>query len=230
MKGAKIKVSVIMPAYNEGKNLQAAAAGVLKQRVGELVIVDDGSTDSTLEVAKRLSRGDPRVRIVSYHPNRGKGYAMRSGARAASNSALVFIDSDSQFDASYVGKMAAALDGADMVVGYRDPESIPPSRRLANAFARVMVFIATGKTVRDVLSGFRAIRKQDFDALKPREDRFEIESELSLKALKRRFRIRHVSVPVVYHGGANKLRARHSIRISIYLIKGVLKCWSGYYA
>ncbi|MBI4214462.1 glycosyltransferase family 2 protein [archaeon] len=225
-----MKLSVVMPAFNEEQGIRSAVRQVLSQPVSELLVVDDGSTDNTLESVKKLAIRKKRVKVISYSQNRGKGFALRKGASAAAYGALVFMDSDMQFGASQILRLAKRLRNGEMVVGCRDVHSMPLSRRVANAFAKLVVFAATGKLVKDVLSGFRAISKHDFQALRVKEDKFEIESELTLKALKNGLTIRSVPVSVSYKAGNNKLGSVHALKITVYLLKSMVKCWCGIYA
>ena len=120
-----MKASVILPAYNEEKNI----GNVIKKIPDEyeIIVVDDGSKDDTLDVAKKL--GCVCIRL---NKNYGKGFACRTGAKIASNKNIVFMDSDGQLNAWEIPKMISALKTCDLVVGTRNMKSIPTQRKISN--------------------------------------------------------------------------------------------------
>jgi len=104
-------VSVIMPAYNAEAYLGRAAESVLSQTFTdlELLIVDDGSSDRTVEVARRLADRDRRVRVLQ-QSNAGPGPARNTGFGAAAGRLLAFLDSDDEWDATFLAEHVAILD------------------------------------------------------------------------------------------------------------------------
>src|SRR5580765_1554293 len=114
-------VSVIMPAYNAERYLGAAAESVLRQSFAdlELLIVDDGSTDGTADVARAFAARDPRVRVLQ-QANAGPGPARNHGFRAAAGRLFAFLDSDDAWDETFLGEHVAVLDARpeiDVLVG-----------------------------------------------------------------------------------------------------------------
>jgi len=120
-----IDLSVIVPAYNEEANIGRSAAGVVEYlkagaRSWELLVVDDGSTDSTLALAERLAAAEPRVRVLSHTPNHGKGFAVREGMLAAEGAVRLFLDADYSTPIEEFEKLAPRFaDGADIAIGSR---------------------------------------------------------------------------------------------------------------
>ncbi|HLO52423.1 MAG TPA: glycosyltransferase [Kamptonema sp.] len=106
------KVSIDIPAYNREKYLGMAVRSVLDQtyRDFELIIVDDGSTDATLEIAQQFAREDDRVRVLTDKVNRGAAYALKTGFAAARGEYVGQVDSDDLLEALAVEKTAAVLD------------------------------------------------------------------------------------------------------------------------
>lgn len=114
-------VSVIMPAYNAEAFLPTAVESVLRQSLAdlELLIVDDGSSDRTVEIARGFAARDPRVRVLE-QPNAGPGPARNTGFRAAAGRLFAFLDSDDEWDPAFLAEQVAVLDARpdiDVVVG-----------------------------------------------------------------------------------------------------------------
>ena len=219
------KVSVIVPSFNDEKTIGNELDKLTKIRgvnIGEIIVVDDGSTDKTAGVVTQSARKNNKIRLVQHSKNKGKGAAMKTGARAAKNDALVFVDADGQFNVSEVPKLVKGLKNADMVVGSRKFSDIPLSRRINNRAARFAVFLGTGKKVRDALSGFRAMHKRNFLDLGLKKDRYEIESEINYKALRKNMRVTYVPVTVRY-GPVSKITLKQNVLISLFLIRMVLR-------
>jgi len=114
-------VSVIMPAYNAERYLTGAVASVLRQSFAdlELLIVDDGSADRTVEIAQQFAQRDPRVRVLQ-QANAGPGPARNTGFHAARGRLFAFLDSDDEWDAEFLAEHVAILDArpdVDVLVG-----------------------------------------------------------------------------------------------------------------
>lgn len=149
------KVSIVMPAYNEAQNI----GRVLEELAGlelpdvEIIVVDDGSHDGTSEVARAHG-----ARVIRHPYNRGNGAALRTGIRAAVGEIVVLMDSDGQHNPADIPRLLEKMDSYDMVVGARPPNAGVWYRNLANwIYNRFASYIA-GLPVRDLTSGFRAIR------------------------------------------------------------------------
>jgi glycosyltransferase involved in cell wall biosynthesis len=206
--------SIIVPAYNEEKRI----AGALRSLKGaEIIVVDDGSSDNTAKAAARYAR------VVRHPANRGKGAAMRTGAAAARGDIIIFIDADGQFEPSDMALLLRRMKSADMVIGRRPFTRIPWKRQITNLLTKLAVRLATGRTLEDPLSGFRAIRRRDFLALGLRENRFAIEAEMCIKALRRGLSVAEVPVTVHYRGERSKLNYRQGFLLTLYLVRAVLR-------
>jgi glycosyltransferase involved in cell wall biosynthesis len=155
-----MKISIILPAKNEAEGLRRtlpAIAGVLPE--AEVIVVDDGSTDETAEVARAAG-----ARVLSSPYSMGNGAAIKRGARAAVGEILVFMDADGQHDPAQIpGLLAKLEEGYDMVVGARDGAGqASVGRSLANRFYNRLASWMTGHPVLDLTSGFRATRADRF--------------------------------------------------------------------
>jgi len=155
-----MKISVILPAKNEAEGLRRtlpALAAVLPE--AEIIVVDDGSTDETAEVARSAG-----ARVLSSPYSMGNGAAIKRGARAATGEVLVFMDADGQHDPAHIPRLLERLEaGYDMVVGARDGDGqASVGRGLANGLYNRLASWMTGHRVADLTSGFRVVRADKF--------------------------------------------------------------------
>ena len=158
-------LSFVLPAKNEERGLSLSLP---KLRAAfpdaEIIVVDDGSTDSTGEIA--LSFG---ARVVRHPISMGNGAAIKSGARAASHPIIVFMDADGQHDPADARKLVAQLSqGFDMAVGARNREGQASfGRWAANALYNWLASQISNYPVEDLTSGFRAVRADKFRQFLP---------------------------------------------------------------
>jgi len=153
-------VSVVIPAKNEAQNLKTLLPKLAEiMPDAEIIVVNDGSTDDTAHICQNFG-----VRHISHPYSIGNGASIKTGARAAKGEILVFMDGDGQHDPSDIPKLLEALNnGYDLVVGTRVPSTHASlSRRLGNGLFNRLASIMTGHAVRDLTSGFRAVRARHF--------------------------------------------------------------------
>lgn len=180
-------LSVVMPCYNEESTVASIASAVLAAPlVGELVIVDDCSSDGTAVALKGLD--DPRVRVLRHEYNQGKGAALRTGFAAATLPYVIVQDADLEYDPNeYPTVVGPLLDGrADVVYG---------SRFLGGQAHRVLYFwhyvgnkvlttasnMATNLSLTDMETCFKAFRREVLDQFTIEENRFGVEPEITAK-------------------------------------------------
>jgi glycosyltransferase involved in cell wall biosynthesis len=153
-------VSLILPAKNESAALVALLPQLREQFPDwEIIVVDDGSTDDTVAVCRAH-----QARVVSHPYSMGNGAAIKSGARAASGDIFVFMDADGQHRPQDIPRLLEMLaKGYDMVVGARDRSSQAGAHRaLANGFYNRLSSWVVGHDIKDLTSGFRAVRAAKF--------------------------------------------------------------------
>lgn len=199
-------ISVVIPALNEEATVGMVVARAFQAGVNEVVVVDNGSTDRTAEVA--AANG---ARVVS-EPRRGYGAACLAGSLAARGDLLVFMDADGSFDAAEIPRLVAPLiEGkAELVLGSRELGTIaagamPSHQRFGNRLAAWLLRAFYGLRISDI-GPFRALRRRDLIALQMSELTYGWPIEMILKAAQQGYRI--VEVPVTYRsrlGGRSKV-------------------------
>ena len=215
-------VCCLIPAYNEHKNLAAVIEGA-RQHIRDVIVVDDGSTDSTAEIA--IMSG---AHLIRHEKNMGKGMALRSGfLHAIGNGyeAVLTLDADGQHAPEEISGFLAALDSddADILIGSRlwDRNAIPRYRYIPNKIGIFCISKAAGCSIEDTQSGFRLYRKEVYRNIRLDTTGFETETEILIKAGRAGYRIRSLPVSAIYSTDykTNFRPVRDFYRISILVLK-----------
>jgi dolichol-phosphate mannosyltransferase len=160
-------ISVVIPVYNEAESLaqlQSELTKVLTDYDHELVFVDDGSDDNSLQMIHRGSR----VRVVEFAKNTGQSAAIYAGLRAARGAVLVLIDSDLQNDPNDIPRLLVEIEkGADLVCGFRTKRKDTWFKRLQSKIANAVRSRFTKDGVRDTGCTLKAMRRECREALVP---------------------------------------------------------------
>ncbi|ENV48652.1 hypothetical protein P255_00161 [Acinetobacter brisouii CIP 110357] len=155
-----VKTSVVLPAKNEAGAIGQTIEQILAlQLVDEVIVVNDGSSDQTLQVAEQAG-----AKVISHPYSKGNGAAIKTGARHAQGEIIIFMDADGQHDPADIPKFIEKLEqGYDLVVGARQKGSQASlGRGFANAFYNKLATYMTEHQVEDLTSGFRAVRAEKF--------------------------------------------------------------------
>jgi glycosyltransferase involved in cell wall biosynthesis len=157
---ANPQISIVIPAKNESGGLATLLPKLTElYPEAEIIVVDDGSTDNTVEVCRRFG-----IEPLSNPYSLGNGASIKAGARAATGEYLVLMDGDGQHSPTDIARLVEKLDqGYDMVVGARDKKSQASfARSLGNRFYSKFASWIVNHTVEDLTSGFRAVRRENF--------------------------------------------------------------------
>jgi dolichol-phosphate mannosyltransferase len=164
-----MRALIVLPTYNERRNLERVTAGILQHDFTRLLIVDDGSPDGTGQLADELSaRSSGRLEVLHRSGPRGLGLAYIDGLRralATDADAIVQMDADLSHDPKYLPDLAAALANFDLVIGSRYVHGVsvvnwPLHRIMLSAFANRYIRAITGLTASDCTSGYRMWRRE----------------------------------------------------------------------
>lgn len=193
-------ISIILPAKNEAAGLHKTLPALrLQFPQAELIVVDDGSTDDTADVARRHG-----ARVLSSPYSMGNGAAIKRGARAGNGDILVFMDADGQHDPACIPALLAKLgEGYDMVVGARDGSGQANFHRgAANTFYNWLASWMTGFAIKDLTSGFRAVRASRFrEFLHLLPNGFSYPTTSTMAFFRSAYAVAYVPIPVAKRVG-----------------------------
>ena len=196
-----MKVCVLLPAYNESRTIGQIIQGV-SEFIGEIVVIDDGSSDETAEIASASG-----IVCLANATNCGKGNALKKGFAYAIKHGYEFVftmDSDGQHDPADIPRFLEHFYSThpDILIGARDTEnlrtSMPFHRRVNNRFVSYVGSRLCGQRVPDFQSGYRLIRTDVLRQVDLETERYETESELLIKAGRLGFRIESLPIQTRY--------------------------------
>jgi glycosyltransferase involved in cell wall biosynthesis len=197
------RLTFFVPAHNEEENVERTVElalseiGPLADGSLEVLIVDDGSSDRTPELADALAAADPRVR-VHHQPNRGYGGALKAGFANAAGELICFSDGDLQFDLREMSRLLDRLANpakvVDGVIGYRIKRRDPFHRIFIAKTYNAIVSVAFGLRVRDIDCAMKLFRREVFDGLRLDADGPFLSAELLIKLRARGVRMAQVGV------------------------------------
>ena len=191
---------MIMPVYNEEKTIEQVISNVAKQAlVGQIIVVDDGSTDRTKDILSGLLPA--KVEVVRNQTNRGKGSAVRKALSKLAYKIVVIQDADLEYDPADYKRLLVPIisQGADVVVGNRlNLRNFfnHPFHLLGNKFITFLVNVLNLGTVKDIACGLKMFRLRAIENIEFKSNGFEFCVEFTTKILKAGYKI--YSVPVAY--------------------------------
>jgi glycosyltransferase involved in cell wall biosynthesis len=198
----QVKLSIIIPVYNEEKTILEIIRLVKAQaHEKEIIIVDDGSTDKTAELLQ--TQKDSNIKIISYMPNRGKGYAIRQALQKAAGDIVIIQDADLEYYPDEYGLLIEKIvqGKADAVYGTR----FVGTHRvfyfyhfMGNFILNMIANVILNTTLSDLMTGAKAFRTPVIKSLKLCANRFGIEAEITAEIFRRKYRV--YEVPVSYSG------------------------------
>ena len=192
-----MRVAALIPAYQAAAHLGEVLLRLAAlDPAPDVLVVDDGSRDATAEVARQGG-----ARVISFAANRGKGHALLAGFAALSDyDAVVSLDADGQHPPECLPEFVrAAAGGAELVLGRRERSpDMPPSRRFANAFSSGWASWLAGCPVSDSQCGYRLHSRDVLRYVPLTPGRYEVETEMVVRAARLGFRVVEVEIPTVY--------------------------------
>jgi len=218
-KAEKLKISLVIPAYNEEKALTLVVHEYMPF-VDEIIIVDDGSADSTYEIAKELQ--NDVIKVFRHEKNQGKVAALRTGVEQTSGDIVIFTDADCTYPARYIPEFVNKIEhGFDLILGSRqiNRENIPLFNRLGNFIFSSLAAYISGKTIVDSQTGFRAFRKEMFEKFDVDAKSLEFETKMTVRAAKLGYKIAEIPIEYRERVGVSKL---HPIRDGFKMFFGLL--------
>jgi len=204
--GGRVKLSIVMPVYNERHFVREIIDRVLAVRlegiVTELVVVDDFSRDGTRDVLKALNL--PAVKVVYHEQNRGKGAALRTGFSHCSGDVILIQDADLEYNPTdYPALLKPILEkNADVVYGSRflgGPHRVHLFwHMVGNRFLTLLSNMMSNLNLTDMETCYKVFRREVLDGVRLRSDRFGFEPEFTQKVARGGWRV--YEVPISYHG------------------------------
>ena len=221
------RISVIIPVFNEQDAIEHVIGDLPREMLHEIIVVDNGSTDKTAELAKQCG-----ARVVK-EAQRGYGNAcLRGIASADTPDIIAFVDGDySDHPDEMERVLGPILDGkADLIIGSRvlgerEPGALLPQARFGNSFATALISAFFGTDFTD-LGPFRAIRKETLDALDMQDRTFGWTVEMQVKAARARLRVTEVPVSYRKRIGVSKITGtlEGTIKAGLKILFTIFKC------
>lgn len=196
------RLSVVMPVYNERHTIEEVVERVRAVPLElELVAVDDGSTDGSTEILRRLGEEGKIDHVLVHEQNRGKGSALSTGFRAASGDIVIIQDADLEYDPSeYPDLIAPIVEGkADVVFGSRFMGEGPHRvlyfwHYVGNRFLTLLSNMVTNLNLSDMETCYKCFRREVLDGITVEERAFGVEPELTAKVALGRWRVYEVGI------------------------------------
>lgn len=238
-------ISIIIPAYNEGARIGATLDKILAYLAqrgwgdAEIIVVNDGSYDNTVEIVRECAAKNPGVRLLENPGNRGKGYSVRSGMLHAEGETLLFSDADLSSPIEEASKLFAAIAaGSDIAIGSRwlqselQTQKQPLYRQLLGRVFNLLLRIILGLRFKDTQCGFKAFTRRSAQVIFPQQqiERWGFDPELLFLARKFGFRVTEVPVAWAHREGTRINPLRDGIRMFGEILKIRWNALSGKYA
>jgi dolichol-phosphate mannosyltransferase len=228
-----MRISIVMPAYNEAKNIEATVARcseILNGLPGEheIVVTNDGSADETLIILERIAAGNRKLVVLSHHPNQGYGAALAKAIQYSTGETVVTIDSDGQFD---IGELPVLLEqfgrDIDVLTGYRISKQDTLLKVFADRMMNLMIRVGFRVPFKDTNCAFKVCKGSVLRELNLEARGFQIPTEIVLKAHALDLNVREA--PVHHHprqGGSSALApVKTAIRMLKFLVYLRFKFW-----
>ena len=223
-----MKLSIIIPCYNEKKTIEKVVKNILSfcDFNKEIIIVDDGSTDGSVEIIKKVENETKELKAIFLNNNFGKGHALKIGLKSCSGNVVVIQDADLEYSPKDYNKLILPFSEADADVVYG-------SRFLGSRYSRLHYFshyiankiltfvcnVFTNLNMTDMQTGYKLFKRDVINTIDIKEKSFGVEPEITIKLAKKGYKF--FEVPISYNGRSyaegKKIRAKDGI-IALYCI------------
>jgi glycosyltransferase involved in cell wall biosynthesis len=220
-------LSIVIPALNEEESIGSTVQRCLAardriQRFGhvrdvEIVVISDGSTDRTADIAIEIAAREPAVRVIVFEQNRGYGAAIKEGFSRSSGDLVGFLDADGTCDPNFFAELCYGIQSEDgsVALGSRmgADSAMPRVRRFGNTAYACLLGLLSGQSVSDTASGMRVLKRETLAGLYPLPDGLHFTPAMSARALMTDQRVVEIPMPYAERVGVSKLRVlRDGIR------------------
>lgn len=197
-----MNVAIVVPTYNESDRLLKTLIGVRKFFLGHIIVVDDGSTDSSISIVFKKLAFDKKLSVCRHIINLGKGAAMKTGAEIAWSmgcDSIIFMDADGQHNPKHIPDFMNHLKSSKLVFGYRElNKDMPLVRKLGNIFAGRLVKLLFNIQRKDLLCGYLAINKDIYPKIIWFSSRYGIETEMATRVARNNLSFIQIKVDTIY--------------------------------
>jgi dolichyl-phosphate beta-glucosyltransferase len=231
----KIQVSVVIPAYNESANIERSLSAILyylnhKNYDFEVIVVNDGSKDDTLELAKKFL---PEIKIIENPGNKGKGYTVKNGILNANKENILFLDADLATPIEEIEKALKYIDDYPIVIGSRNlKDSViltaqPFYRQLMGKTFALLARVIAGIKVKDSQCGFKMMKREAAQKIFPKItiNGWCFDVELLFLAQLKNYKIKEIPVRWIDNAATTKIKPFKS---SLEMLRDLLKVRSNY--
>jgi len=226
-----MKLSIIIPVYNEEKSILKVIDKVKKVKLNkikkEILIIDDFSTDNTKEILKKLKNGN--IKVFFHQKNQGKGAAIRTGLKNVTGDVILIQDADFEYNPEEYPKLLKPIieNKANVVYGSRldairrNLKNMYKLHYFGNMFLTIITNILYGAKITDMETGYKVFRKEVIKGMKLKAKRFDFEPEITAKILKKGYKI--TEIPINFFGRkfeeGKKITWIDGVKALLYLIK-----------
>jgi len=219
------KISILIPVFNEEKTIDLILERIFNQTKDwdkEIIAINDGSTDKTLEKLQRFSN---KILVISYEKNQGKGAALRTGLEKTTGDIVIFQDADLEYDPKDYPRLVKPILKGETKIVYGSRNLSPrvggeKKYYWGNLFLTKIVNFLFRTKLNDINTGYKVFERKTLKELGIQTKRFEVFDELTVKTLKKRLKI--IEVPISYYprtfGEGKKLRGIDGLKALLAII------------